>query len=191
MVGRITDKQSGNALEGVAVSCKETTKLSVTDEFGRYQLDLPVMADSVNLYFYVIGYVEESIRASFRPGMNELDYALQPDPNIIDEVVIQGNMVLSDKLHSPQMSISTLTAKEAKALPALFGEVDLIKLLQLKPGIIPGPEGTTGLFVRGGNSDQNLMLLDDAVVYNANHLFGFFSTFNPDAVEDVTVYKGG
>ncbi len=189
--GRVTDRLSGTALEGVAVSCEQTAQLSVTDEFGRYQVYLPAMADSINLHFYMLGYIEESICTGFNQGTNELNYALQPDPNIINEVLIQGNTVLSDKLHSPQMSVSTLTAKEAKALPALFGEVDLIKMLQLKPGITPGPEGTTGLFVRGGNSDQNLMLLDNAVVYNANHLFGFFSTFSPDAVEDVTVYKGG
>jgi hypothetical protein len=89
------------------------------------------------------------------------------------------------------MSVMTLTTKEAKALPALFGEVDIIKILQLKPGIASGSEGTTGLFVRGGNSDQNLIVLDEAIVYNANHLFGFFSTFNSDAVKDVKVYKGG
>jgi hypothetical protein len=189
--GRVTDRLSGTALEGVAVSCEQTAQLSVTDEFGRYQVYLPAMADSINLHFYMLGYIEESICTGFNQGTNELNYALQPDPNTINEVLIQGNTALSDKLHNPQMSVSTLTAKEAKALPALFGEVDLIKLLQLKPGIIPGPEGTTGLFVRGGSNDQNLMLLDNAVVYNANHLFGFFSTFSPDAVEDVTVYKGG
>ena len=89
------------------------------------------------------------------------------------------------------MSVEAVTTKEAKALPALLGEVDIIKTIQLKPGITSGSEGNSGLFVRGGGADQNLIILDEAIVYNANHLFGFFSTFNADAIKDVKIYKGG
>ena len=89
------------------------------------------------------------------------------------------------------MSVEVINIQKVKQLPVLLGESDILKALQLKPGIPSGSEGTTGLFVRGGGADQNLILLDEAVVYNANHLFGFFSTFNSDAVKDLKLYKGG
>ena len=89
------------------------------------------------------------------------------------------------------MSMEQISAKTSKVLPALFGEVDIIKTLQLKAGVSSGSEGSTGLYVRGGAGDQNLIMLDEATVYNANHLFGFFSTFNSDAIKYVRLFKGG
>ena len=108
----------------------------------------------------------------------------------LEEVVISANSV-SEQVNSSQMSVTRVSMREAKALPAFLGEVDIIKTLQLKPGISTGSEGSSGIFVRGGGPDQNLVLLDNTVLYNPNHLFGFFSTFNSDAVKDVQLYKGG
>ena len=145
--------------------------------------------DSIELRFSYIGY--ETISRRIKPdGDVKLNIALSPTGTLINEVVIKAN-ALEEKMKSTEMSVTTISTREIKAVPALFGETDIIKILQLKPGFTPGSEGTTGLFVRGGNSDQNLIVLDEAIVYNPNHLFGFFSTFNSDAVKDLKVYKGG
>jgi hypothetical protein len=104
---------------------------------------------------------------------------------------VQGQQTLRDKLHTTQMGVEHLSIREAKLLPALFGEVDILKTLQLKPGVQSGGEGSSGLFVRGGSADQNLVLVDNVLVYNPNHLFGLFSVFNSDAVQSVDLYKAG
>jgi hypothetical protein len=187
--GRMLDAESGESLIGATVEAVGLGKGNISNEYGFYSFSLPVQNDSVQLRFSYIGY--ESQLLSMLPTENvKLDIRLYPAGNVIQEVVIKAN-TLEEKMNSTQMSVSTITTKEIKEIPALFGETDVIKILQLKPGITPGAEGTTGLFVRGGNSDQNLIVLDEAVVYNANHLFGFFSTFNSDAVKDLKVYKGG
>jgi hypothetical protein len=105
--------------------------------------------------------------------------------------VVQGQQTLKEKLQSTQMGIEHLSIREAKLLPALFGEVDILKTLQLKPGVQSGGEGSSGLFVRGGSADQNLVMVDNVLVYNPNHLFGLFSVFNSDAVQSVDLYKAG
>ncbi|MFZ1583200.1 MAG: TonB-dependent receptor plug domain-containing protein, partial [Saprospiraceae bacterium] len=126
------------------------------------------------------------------PGMNDTKWniELMPGTTTLDEVIIVADQ-LRDKMSSTQMSMEQISAKTSKVLPALFGEVDIIKTLQLKAGVSSGSEGSTGLYVRGGAGDQNLIMLDEATVYNANHLFGFFSTFNSDAIKDVRLFKGG
>jgi hypothetical protein len=96
-----------------------------------------------------------------------------------------------EKMNDIQMGVDRISIAEAKMLPAILGEVDILKVLLLKPGIKAGGEGTPGIFVRGGSNDQNLILLEHAPVYNPSHLFGFFSVFNSDAVNNVTVYKSG
>ncbi|MDP5171143.1 MAG: TonB-dependent receptor plug domain-containing protein, partial [Bacteroidia bacterium] len=108
----------------------------------------------------------------------------------LDEVVISANSV-AEQVNSSQMSVDRVSMREAKVLPSFLGEVDIIKTLQLKPGVSTGSEGSSGIFVRGGGADQNLVLLDNTVLYNPSHLFGFFSTFNSDAVKDVQLFKGG
>jgi hypothetical protein len=114
---------------------------------------------------------------------------LTPEKKELREVVITAES-LQARLDQTQMSVEKLSIQEIKRVPAIFGEVDIIKVLQLKPGIQSGGEGATGLYVRGGGPDQNLVVLDEATVYNASHLFGFFSIFNPDAVKGVDLYKG-
>jgi TonB dependent receptor/CarboxypepD_reg-like domain/TonB-dependent Receptor Plug Domain len=187
--GVMRDAQNGETLIGATVEAVGLKKGNVSNEYGFYSFSLPESADSVTLRFSYIGYQTE-FRKLPGKGVVKLDVSLQPEGAMIEEVVIKAN-ALEDKMKSTEMSVMAISAREAKALPSLFGEADVIKILQLKPGIASGSEGTTGLFVRGGGGDQNLIVLDEAVVYNANHLFGFFSTFNPDAVKDLKVYKGG
>lgn len=187
--GVLRDAQNGETLIGATVEALGQAKGNVSNEYGFYSFTLPTSTDSIALRFSYIGY-ETVIRKVKLSGPVKLDVSLLPVGSVLGEVVIKAN-ALEEKMKSTEMSITTISTREAKALPALFGETDIIKLLQLKPGINAGTEGTTGIFVRGGGGDQNLIVLDEAVVYNANHLFGFFSTFNSDAVKDVKVYKGG
>ncbi|HLP95881.1 MAG TPA: TonB-dependent receptor [Saprospiraceae bacterium] len=187
--GSIRDSQNGETLIGATVQAIGLGKGNASNEYGFYSLTVPTGSDSIELKFSYIGY--QTFNTKILPkGDVKLDIQLLPVGAMLQEVVVKAN-ALDEKRKSTEMSVSTISTKEVKALPALFGETDIIKILQLKPGITPGSEGTTGLFVRGGNNDQNLIVLDEAVVYNANHLFGFFSTFNSDAVKDLKVYKGG
>ncbi len=187
--GVLRDAQSGETLIGATVQAPGLGRGNASNEYGFYSLSLPFSEDSVELRFSYIGY--ETVSRKIVPnGAVTLDINLQQIGAVMQEVVIKAN-ALEEKMKSTEMSVATISSREIKAVPALFGETDIIKILQLKPGFTPGSEGTTGLFVRGGNSDQNLIVLDEAVVYNPNHLFGFFSTFNSDAVKDLKVYKGG
>jgi len=187
--GSIRDAENGETLIGATVEAVGLGKGNVSNEYGFYSFSLPLSRDSVTLRFSYIGY-ETLLRRVRFSGNFKLDVSLRPEGAVLDEVVVKANS-LAERVKSTEMSVATIGTKEIKAVPALFGETDVIKILQLKPGFTPGSEGTTGLFVRGGNNDQNLIVLDEAVVYNANHLFGFFSTFNSDAVKDLKVYKGG
>lgn len=187
--GVLRDAQNGETLIGATVEVLGQNKGNISNEYGFYSISLPEGNDSIALRFSYLGY-ESLVRKVMPRGEQKINISLYPVGALLNEVVVQANQ-LAEKVKSTEMSVATLSTKDVKSLPALFGEVDIIKILQLKPGITPGAEGTTGLFVRGGNSDQNLIVLDEAVVYNASHLFGFFSTFNSDAVKDLKVYKGG
>jgi len=180
----------GTALPGATVAVPALKLGTATDENGRYRLDLPAGPHEVTVSF--VGYVPQTFRVNLgaRPRQQR-DLTLVPNPNELGEVVVQGQQTLREKLETTQMGVEHLTIKEAKLLPALFGEVDILKTLQLKPGVQNGGEGSSGIFVRGGSSDQNLVLLDNALVYNPNHLFGLFSVFNSDAVQSVDLYKSG
>ncbi len=187
--GVIRDDENGETLIGATVEAVGLRKGNVSNEYGFYSFTVPVATDSITLRFSYLGY-ETQERRLVPKGNAKLDVSLRPQGSLLEEVTIVANQ-LSEKVKSTEMSITTISTKEAKALPALFGETDLLKIIQLKPGVASGTEGTTGIFVRGGGNDQNLIVLDEAVVYNPNHLFGFFSTFNPDAVKDLKIWKGG
>lgn len=186
--GTLTDGETGETLIGAKVEVESYNKATVTNEYGFYSLTVPA-GDSVILSASYIGMAIIQFKL---PAENDLKWniALMPGSVTLNEVTITADP-LRDKLQSTQMSVEQISAKTSKVLPALFGEVDIIKTLQLKAGVSSGSEGSTGLYVRGGGGDQNLILLDEATVYNANHLFGFFSTFNSDAVKDVRLFKGG
>ncbi|MEM1217629.1 MAG: TonB-dependent receptor [Bacteroidota bacterium] len=185
--GSIADAETGETLIGATVFIPSSGEGTVTNEYGFYSITLPA-ADSVTLEFSYVGFSNELRTIPLRSDQQlsiELGSGIK-----LEEVVVKANS-FQEQLTSTEMSVEAITTKEAKLIPVLLGESDIIKTIQLKPGIPSGSEGTTGLFVRGGGSDQNLILLDEALVYNASHLFGFFSTFNTDAVKDLKLYKGG
>jgi len=186
--GTITDGETGETLIGAKVEILDAKKATVTNEYGFYSLTIPA-TDTIIISASYIGMETFYQRL---PGMNDTKWniELMPGTTTLDEVIIVADQ-LRDKMSSTQMSMEQISAKTSKVLPALFGEVDIIKTLQLKAGVSSGSEGSTGLYVRGGAGDQNLIMLDEATVYNANHLFGFFSTFNSDAIKDVRLFKGG
>ena len=186
--GYVRSTESNEVLVGATVSVPALRVGATTNERGFYTLQLPDGSHTLQVTY--IGY-ELTTRPIIVDGQNHtVNLQMTPASSNLQEVVVEANS-LRQKLNNNQMSVETLTTREAKLLPAIFGEVDLIKTLQLKPGVQSGGEGASGLYVRGGGPDQNLVLLDDAVVYNPSHLFGFFSVFNPDAVESVELYKGG
>ncbi|PSR53608.1 TonB-dependent receptor [Adhaeribacter arboris] len=185
--GTIRADDTSENLIGAAAFITGTTIGATTNNYGFYTFR--VAPGTYTLQFSYVGY--ETITRQITVSRNvRLNLTLPLAGNQLKEVVIEGGS-LQEKFAGAQMSIEQLTTREAKLLPALFGEVDILKTLQLKPGVQSGGEGTSGLYVRGGGPDQNLFLLDDATVYNASHLFGFFSVFNSDAIRSVDLYKGG
>ena len=188
--GTIKDKKNGELLIGVAVKVSEDPSINVVaNEYGFYSLSLP--EGNYTLIISNPGY--KDFEQQIKVDQNiKMDLPLLPQEQIsksIDEVVITG--IKKDKnLTSAQMGTETLSIKNIEKLPVLFGEKDVMKTIQLLPGIKSNGEGSSGFSVRGGATDQNLILLDEAPVYNASHLLGFFSTFNSDALKDVSIIKG-
>jgi hypothetical protein len=185
--GKVRDAETGDVLAGASVYIPRTKAGMYTLENGSFSMALP--PDTATIIFSFTGY-EPVVKLVECTKNVKLDISLKETGSTMGDVVIEGNS-LKSKLNSTQMSSDNLTILDAKKIPALFGEVDIIKTLQLKPGVQSGGEGMSGLYVRGGGPDQNLFLIDNAPVYNPSHLFGLFSTFNGDAVKDVTLYKGG
>ena len=171
---------------GAVIYSISEKKGTFSDAQGRFSLQTQL--DTGNIRISFTGYKVQFIRIEKWP-VNGLELKLVEIEH--KEIIVTSEKSVKEKVQTNQMSVEELSIKEAKLLPALFGEVDIIKTLQLKPGVQSGGEGFSGLYVRGGGPDQNLMLIDGATVYNPNHLFGFFSVFNPDAVRDVELYKGG
>ncbi|WP_162425599.1 TonB-dependent receptor [Pontibacter pudoricolor] len=186
--GTVRSAADNEALIGATVSVPQLRIGTTTDANGFYSLNLP--SGTYELQTTYIGFLPITQTITVTTSGQTINISLQATENRLQEVVVEGNS-LQQKLTDNRMSVEQLSTVEAKLLPALFGEVDLIKTLQLKPGVQSGGEGSSGLYVRGGGPDQNLVLLDDAVIYNPSHLFGFFSVFNPDAVRNVELYKGG
>lgn len=185
--GTLRDADSNEPLIGATASIPQLAKGASTDVAGNYSFSVP--EGTYTLQFSYLGYNTSTQTVTVHKDL-VLNFKLKAENSQLKEVVIEAGS-LSEKLTTTQMGLETLSSREAKLLPALFGEVDLLKVLQLKPGVQSGGEGTSGLYVRGGGPDQNLFLIDDATVYNASHLFGFFSIFNPDAVHGIDLYKGG
>nr|WP_295927997.1 TonB-dependent receptor [uncultured Dyadobacter sp.] len=184
--GFVKERKSHEQLPGVNVFIPGTPYGTVTNAYGFYSLTVPV-SDSTVVSFSSVGY--QRLEQKLLLKKNErLNIWLSPD-NQLDEVVVKASR--EDPAGNVQMSRIDVSIQQIKKIPAFFGEKDVLKVLQLMPGVQKGTEGQTGLYVRGGGPDQNLIILDDAVVYNANHLFGFFSVFNSDAIKSVELTKGG
>lgn len=188
--GTVKDKKNGELLIGVTVKVSEDPSINVVaNEYGFYSLSLP--EGNYTIIISNSGY--KDFEQQIKVDQNiKLDLPLIQQEAIsksIDEVVITG--IKKDKnLSTAQMGTETLSIKNIEKLPVLFGEKDVMKTIQLLPGIKSNGEGSSGFSVRGGATDQNLILLDEAPVYNASHLLGFFSTFNSDALKDASIIKG-
>ncbi|MVN75295.1 TonB-dependent receptor plug domain-containing protein [Hymenobacter sp. HMF4947] len=178
----------GAVLPGATVAVPALGLGAATEADGKFSISLPDGPQQVVVSF--VGYTTQTLALTIHRNQQHV-FTLAAADNALDEVLVHGQQTLKEKLTTTQMGVEHLSIREAKLLPALFGEVDVLKTLQLKPGVQSGGEGTSGLFVRGGSSDQNLVLLDNALVYNPNHLFGLFSVFNSDAVQSVDLYKAG
>lgn len=184
--GYVKDERSGETLIGANVYHPSSGFGTSSNTYGFFSITLP--ADSVELRFSYVGY-ETVTHRMWLDGNRELDVLL-PTSVTLREVVVVGAEVQRIE-ENTQMSTIDVPIQQIKSIPALLGETDVLKALQLLPGVQSGGEGQSGLYVRGGSPDQNLILLDGVPVYNASHLFGFFSVFNTDAIKDVRLIKGG
>lgn len=185
--GYLKDKSNGEALIGATIYIPDLKTGVITNPYGFYSISVPEGTYSV-IYSY-IGYQSQSPLVNLKEN-KQLNMLLEEDSKQIDEVVVTGDKK-NRNVESLQMSMEKVQVKMIRKLPSFMGEVDIIKSITLLPGIQNGGEGSSGLYVRGGGPDENLMILDEAPVYNASHLLGFFSVFNSDAIKDVQVYKGG
>ena len=185
--GSVKDEATGEQLIGVTIKIKEQPQIgTTTNSYGFYSLAAP--KGEFTLVFSYVGY--ETVARKSANESQVLNITLSSKSEL-QEVVINSNKPNNDNVSSPQMGVEKLNMSQINNVPVLLGERDILKTIALLPGIKAAGEGNTGFYVRGGASDQNLILLDEATVYNASHLFGFFSTFNSDAVKDVSIYKGG
>lgn len=186
--GTITDSKTGEQLIGAIVIIKEIPNTgAAANSYGYYTLIIPKGIYTVLVRY--VGYENFEQKIDFNKNIL-LNLSLEPKGRELKEVEISADKP-NENVTRTQMGVEKLTMKEIKQIPVLFGEQDLLKTLQLLPGVKSAGEGNAGFHVRGGGADQNLVLLDEAPVYNASHLLGFFSVFNSDAVKDVTLYKGG
>lgn len=184
--GHITDGTSGEVLIAANVYIRENGSGTVTNPYGFYSLPLP--PGNYTLGVSYVGYNTFETRINLS-GNITLDIELMPEARQLEEIVI-SSVRKNNNVSSLQMGATQLPIQSIRKIPAFMGEVDVIKAIQLLPGVSATSEGSTGFSVRGGASDQNLILLDEATVYNASHLMGFFSVFNNDAVKDAKLYKG-
>ena len=184
--GYITDAKSGEALIGIKVFIPEINKGAITNNYGFYSLT--VSSGIYQVEFRSLLFPTEIKEISFEEDIS-LNVELGAEVQDLQEVVVNGKK--GENVKSTQMGRIELDIESIKALPAFMGEVDVVKSIQLLPGVSSVAEGGQGFYVRGGGPDQNLVLLDEGVVYNAAHLFGFFSVFNSDAVKSVNLIKGG
>jgi hypothetical protein len=185
--GYVRDAKNGEEMIGVNVYVKELQIGTQTNLYGFYSLSLP--AGNYTLSLSYIGYNTLQKEVNFNTNRT-LNLELVEEGKILQEVVVTGTRA-DDNVKNIEMSVNKVEMKTIKKMPALLGEVDVIRSIQFLPGVSSVGEGSSGFNVRGGAIDQNLVLLDEAPVYNASHLFGFFSVFNPDVVKDVKLIKGG
>ena len=185
--GYITDVETNEKLIGVNVLLPELNLGTTTNEYGFYSISIP-NGDQEMLISY-LGFKNFTEKINLLED-NILNIKLFPEVELLEEVVVKDNLERIN-LRSPQMSLNSLAINTIKKMPAALGEVDIIRSITLLPGVTNGGEGASGFNVRGGAADQNLILLDEAIIFNSSHLFGFFSVFNPDAIKDIKLFKGG
>ncbi|WP_439581066.1 TonB-dependent receptor [Dyadobacter bucti] len=185
--GRVTDGSSFKGLPNVSVISKVSKASTLTDSLGKFNIVLKAGEQLIS--FSSIGYFSKNINISYRETLSNFDVTLLPEIRQLEELTVKEKTP-DHNVQSSQMSVLTLDIKNLKNIPVVFGEVDIIKALTLQAGVSTVGEGTAGFNVRGGRTDQNLVLLDGAPLFNISHLLGFLSNVNADAIRDVTLYKG-
>ena len=185
--GTVYDNSSNETLIGVSVYFPELNAGTTTNEYGFYSLTIPEGTYKIQISYLGFSTIIETINLSEKLTKN---FNLKEEAESLGEIIIQAD-IEKINIRSPQMSVNKLTSASIKQIPVVLGEADVIKSLILLPGVTSAGEGASGFNVRGGAADQNLILLDEAIVFNSSHLFGFFSVFNPDVIKDVKLYKGG
>ncbi len=186
--GYLKDASTGEELLYATVAVKGTTIGANTNLYGFYSLTLP--AGTYDIIYSYIGYQSKTEQVILDKNIT-LDVEIDTEANQLDEIVVTADAEEDENIRNTEVSVVTLDVAKSTKIPVLLGEKDVFKTLQLLPGVASNSEGGSGFFVRGGATDQNLVLLDEAPVYNASHLLGFFSVFNSDALKDVKLYKGG
>ena len=185
--GYVKDAKTGEELIGATIIVKELSATGTnTNTYGFYSITIP--EGDYTIIAQYIGYESQSIQAILNQN-KKLNFTLSEKLRTLGEIVITTEKE-DENITKTRMGVEKINAKEIEKIPVIFGEKDVLKIIQLLPGVKPAGEGASGFYVRGGAADQNLILLDEATVYNASHLFGFFSVFNSDAIKDITLYKG-
>jgi len=184
--GTISDKRNNETLIGVSIAIKEFKAFTTTNEYGFYSLTLPKGNYEISISY--VGYETITEKISLTQNLRK-NYNLIEVGQVLDEVVISEKNKTNTR--KPEMSVNKMSISAIKQMPVVLGEVDIIKSILFLPGVTNAGEGQSGFNVRGGGADQNLILLDEATIFNSSHLFGFFSVFNPDAIKDLKLYKGG
>ena len=185
--GTIMDANTNETLIGVNVVIPQLKVGVTTNEYGFYSITLPQGINIVQISSLGYNIMEESIDLNQNSKKN---FILYSNETALKEVIVNSNKTTID-IKKPEMSVNKLSISAIKKMPVVLGEVDVIKSLLLLPGVTNAGEGASGFNVRGGGADQNLILLDEATIFNSSHVFGFFSVFNPDAIKDLKLYKGG
>ncbi len=184
--GKVTDEQTGEPLMGASVFVREAKRGATTDVDGAYSVIVNAGTYNVNVGY--IGYGSKNEKLTVSEKVTTKNFELAEQTNQLEEVVVRAEGRAN--VTKAEMSVEKLDIKTIKRIPALMGEVDVIKSIMLLPGVQPAAEGTSSFNVRGGSHDQNLILFDNSTIYNASHFMGFFSVFNNDVVDDAKLYKG-
>lgn len=185
--GSVLEESSNETLIGVNIIFPDQSAGTISNEYGFFSITMPKGEYKVIISY--LGFMEQTEIINLNQNISKT-FTLEESLESLDEVIITEN-VEKLSLKSPQMSVNALSSSTIKQIPVVLGEADVIKAITLLPGVTNAGEGASGFNVRGGAADQNLILLDEATVFNSSHLFGFFSVFNPDAIKDLKLYKGG
>lgn len=185
--GTISDSNSNETLIGVNLFIPELKTGVTTNEYGFYSITIPKGNYTIRISYMGYQTLEETLQLNQNTKTN---FKLLTLENTLKEVIITDTKTRTD-IRKPEMSVNKLSISAIKKMPVVLGEVDVLKSILLLPGVTNAGEGASGFNVRGGGADQNLILLDEATIFNSSHVFGFFSVFNPDAIKDLKLYKGG
>ncbi len=185
--GVISEASSNETLIGVTIAVPELRTGVTTNEYGFYSLTLPEGEYQIQVSYLGFQSITQTISLTQNQQIN---FSLEEQAEQLQEVIVTDDVEKID-IRTPQMSVNAMSVETIKKIPVILGEADVIKSILLLPGVTNAGEGASGFNVRGGSVDQNLILLDEAIIFNSSHLFGFFSVFNPDAIKDIKLYKGG